>query len=148
MKKFLIITLTIMVLCVSGKSNVQAASDVVSKSQTLTFNVYDSIITSWKIISIKGKFEWNYNKSKKKLTKDKDISYSTPTCVIGCFVKNVKKSYPWWNTGKNETGKMKLRFTYGVGLDTTWISISNKKTDWMSLTAKGDGSYSWSFSTW
>ncbi len=146
MKKTIALFLAIVVLCTSGAKITYAADKIVEKKQTLTFNVYDSIITSWKLIAVKGTFEWSYNKTKRKLTKSKDISHSVPTCVIGCFAKNFKESYPWWNTSKNNSGKAKLSFTYGVGLDTSWISIAQKKSAWMAVTAYGKGTHSNSFS--
>lgn len=142
MKKYIAMVLMIVVLCTNGGSSVYAASNVVYKAKTLTLKVHDSIITSWKLVVVKGKFEWHYNKAQKTLTNDKDISYSTPTCVVGCFAKNFKQSYPWWNMGKNQTGKLKLSFTYGTGIDTSWVSIAQKKSACMAVIAKGDGTYS------
>ncbi len=142
--------ITSVVMCVLiavSCCSISASAATKSKSKTLTYNYYDSIITSWKVVSIKGNFKWAYNNRNNKLVNQTDVSYSTPTMVLGCFAKNFKTSKPYYSTStKNGNGRLKLSWTAGCGLSTTWITIGQSLNDYMGVNVKGNGKYSTFFS--
>lgn len=124
-------------------SSVSAAT--VTKVQSLTTNYYDSIITSWKVGSFKATYTYSYNDSTKKLVDQKSISTSSSGTFIS--YSEITKTWNWYNTSTYKgTGNAEAAWKAGFGVDTTWFKIGDFHYYWMTLTCKGDGSWSSSFS--
>ena len=64
MKKLTRILVAAMASCIALSSTAISAS-AATKSQTLTYNYYDSIITSWRVGQNKATYTYSYNTSTK-----------------------------------------------------------------------------------
>lgn len=145
MKKLTRILVAAMASCIALSSTAISAS-AATKSQTLTYNYYDSIITSWRVGQIKATYTYSYNTSTKKLINQKSIKHSTSN-VFGTSFTGISKSWDWYNTTqKNGTGRGTCEWSYGIGVNTTWVNIGWFEDEWMSLTCKGNGTWTSQFS--